>query len=205
MAARSITSRDVTINLRANRSQRAVIDRAAETLGKNRSDFMLEAACRETGIPSFGDEGFREPLRLLLRSLRDEGRLTLLGRIAARADIAGLLATRLRLEADRNRYPAIADEAIRRPLFVVGLPRTGSTLLHHLLAQDPGGRVARAWEVMEPSPPPDRARYETWGQSLSGEFREGVRYWPRIEACAAHLDALILEALQRARFGHEGA
>ena len=79
----------------------------------------------------------------------------------ARADIAGLLATRLRLEADRKRYPGIADEVIRRPLFVVGLPRTGSTLLHHLLAQDPGGRVARAWEVMEPSPPPERARYET--------------------------------------------
>ena len=41
------TGRDVTINLRANRNQRAVIDRAAERLGKNRSDFMLEAACRE--------------------------------------------------------------------------------------------------------------------------------------------------------------
>src|SRR6185369_7334142 len=122
---------------------------------------LLDTACRETGIPSFGDEGFREPLRLLLRALQSEGRLTLLGRIAARADIAGLLATRLRLEADRKRYAAIADEVIRRPLFVVGLPRTGSTLLHHLLAQDPGGRVARAWEVMEPSPPPDRARYET--------------------------------------------
>ena len=122
---------------------------------------LLDAACRETGIPTFGDEDFRESLRLLLRALQSEGRLTLLGRIAARADIAGLLTTRLRLEADRKRYPAIADEAIRRPLFVVGLPRTGSTLLHHLLAQDPGGRVARAWEVMEPSPPPDRARYET--------------------------------------------
>src|SRR3990170_1181719 len=41
--------RDVTINLRANRRQRALIDRAAEALGKNRSDFMLEAACREAG------------------------------------------------------------------------------------------------------------------------------------------------------------
>ena len=122
---------------------------------------LLDAACRETGIPGFGDETFREPLRLLLRALDKEGRLTLLGRIAARADIAGLLATRLRLEADRKRYPGIADQTIRRPLFVVGLPRTGSTLLHHLLAQDPGGRVARAWEVMEPSPPPERARYET--------------------------------------------
>ena len=72
---------------------------------------------------------------------------------------------------------------IRRPLFVVGLPRTGSTLLHHLLAQDPAGRVARAWEVMEPSPPPERARYETdarigraarrlaWFDRLAPEFK----------------------------------
>ena len=47
MASVRTAPRDVTINLRANRKQRAVIDRAAETLGKNRSDFMLEAACRE--------------------------------------------------------------------------------------------------------------------------------------------------------------
>ena len=47
MANTRTLSRDVTINLRANRNQRAVIDRAAERLGKNRSDFMLEAACRE--------------------------------------------------------------------------------------------------------------------------------------------------------------
>src|SRR5262245_57791010 len=122
---------------------------------------LLESARRETGRARFADEAFREPLSLVLRGLEQEGRLTLLGRIAARADIAGLLATRLRLEADRERYPGIAAEVIRRPLFVVGLPRTGSTLLHHLLAQDPLARVARAWEVMEPSPPPERGRDAT--------------------------------------------
>ena len=47
--AKERSPRDVSINLRANRAQRALIDRAAETLGKNRSDFMLEAACREAG------------------------------------------------------------------------------------------------------------------------------------------------------------
>jgi hypothetical protein len=122
---------------------------------------LLESARRAAGGARFADEAFREPLSLVLRSLEREGRLTLLGRIAARSDLAGLLVTRLRLEADRERYPAIAAEEIRRPLFVVGLPRTGSTLLHHLLAQDPAGRVARAWEVMEPSPPPERGRDAT--------------------------------------------
>ena len=79
------------------------LERAGVELVSLDEQRLLDAACRETGIPSFADEGFREPLRLLLRSLRDEGRLTLLGRIAARADIVGLLATRLRLEADRRR------------------------------------------------------------------------------------------------------
>jgi hypothetical protein len=156
-----VTSALLRTGLRALNRVGESLARAGVELVSLDEQRLLDTACRETGIPSFGDEGFREPLRLLLRALQSEGRLTLLGRIAARADIAGLLATRLRLEADRKEYPAIADEVIRRPLFVVGLPRTGSTLLHHLLAQDPGGRVARAWEVMEPSPPPDRARYET--------------------------------------------
>jgi hypothetical protein len=119
---------------------------------------LLDAARRATGLSDFGGTGFHGPLAILLRALEREARLTLVGRIAARSDLVGLLGNRLRLEADRQRYPGIAQERIRRPLFIVGLPRTGSTLLHHLLAQDPASRVARAWEVMEPSPPPESAR-----------------------------------------------
>jgi hypothetical protein len=96
---------------------------------------------------------------MLLDGLETEARLTLVGRIVARRDLATVLATRLRLVRDRTRHPAIAHETIERPLFVVGLPRTGSTLLHHLLAQDPASRSAQAWEVMYPSPPPERERY----------------------------------------------
>src|SRR5262249_56336613 len=69
--------------------------------------------------------------------------------------------TRLRPVADRRRYPEIAAEQIVAPIFIVGLPRTGSTLLHHLLAQDPDTRVTQAWEVMYPSPPPTRDTYDT--------------------------------------------
>jgi hypothetical protein len=122
---------------------------------------LIEAAHRLSGLRDFGGEEFREPLRILLRGYEAEARLTLLGRIAARRDTVSLLANRLRLVDDRARHPGIAEERIERPLFIVGLPRTGSTLLHHLLAQDPRSRVAQAWEVMMPSPPPERARYET--------------------------------------------
>ena len=122
---------------------------------------LLDEAVRRTGLDDYGDDGFEQPLRRLLQSFDTESNLTPLGRITARNDTLGLLETRLRLVEDRKRHPGIAQTAIRAPLFIVGLPRTGSTLLHHLLALDPVSRVAQAWEVMCPSPPPVRDRYET--------------------------------------------
>jgi hypothetical protein len=122
---------------------------------------LLETARRATGLDDFGDDDFREPLGLLLFCLEREADLTLVGRIAARRDLVGLLINRLRLEEDRKRHPEIAGERIDAPIFIVGLPRTGSTLLHHLLARDPDTRAAQAWEVMYPSPPPTRSSYET--------------------------------------------
>jgi hypothetical protein len=122
---------------------------------------LLEAACRATGLDDFGGEEFREPLRLILEGLEAEARLTLLGRVVARQDLIGLLTTRLQLTADRKRHPAIADERVAPPFFIIGLPRTGTTLLHHLIAQDPASRAPQTWEVMAPSPPPERGSYDT--------------------------------------------
>jgi hypothetical protein len=120
---------------------------------------LLDAARRATRLDDFGDGDFREPLRRLLHALEAEAELTVLGRVAARRDIGSLLANRLRLQEDRRRHGEIAAERVVAPIFVTGLPRTGSTLLHHLLGQDPRARVPQAWEVMYPSPPPVRATY----------------------------------------------
>ncbi len=118
---------------------------------------------------------FREGLRVLARALEEEAELTLLGRFMARRRILSLLENRARLAADRARLPGIADERIERPLVVVGLPRTGTTLLHTLLAQDPATRSPLFWEVREPSPPPA-------GDDVAAD--------PRIAACAAELEGL---------------
>lgn len=115
---------------------------------------LIEEACRRTGLYDFGDYFFRKPLQVLLEAYATEARLTWIGRVAAKHDALRLLINRLRLIEDRKRYPAIAQETIRSPLFIVGLPRTGSTLLHNLLAQDPANRVPLTCEVMFPSPPP---------------------------------------------------
>ena len=122
---------------------------------------ILDEAVRRTGLDDYGSDEFREPLHRLLQCLDTESHLSPLGRITAHNDMLALLENRLRLVEDRKRNPDLAQTPIRSPLFIVGLPRTGSTLLHHLLAQDPASRVAQAWEVMCPSPPPERERYET--------------------------------------------
>lgn len=120
---------------------------------------LIERACRMTGLADYGGDSFREPLRILLRSLETDADLNFIGRICVRSDLLRMLCNRLHLVDDLKRHPEIQNEVIRRPLFITGLPRTGSTFLHALLAQDPAARSPRVWEVMHPSPPPQSATY----------------------------------------------
>ncbi len=109
------------------------------------------AARRRARLDDFGDWPLDEPLRRLLDSYRREARLTTLGRVTVRELIVSLLETLLHLEAERARSPRIADESIEAPVFVTGLPRTGTTLLHGLLSADPATRAPLTWEVMFPA------------------------------------------------------
>jgi hypothetical protein len=122
--------------------------------------WLLRRAARNAGLSDFGDEAFREPLRRLLRAYEEESRLTLVGRLIAQRDTLRILENRLHLIAARQRHPEMAAAPIRDPLFIVGLPRTGSTALHELLAQDPENRVPMTWEVMWPWPFPEAASYQ---------------------------------------------
>jgi hypothetical protein len=81
--------------------------------------------------------------------------------VVPRRDAVRLLENRLRLNDALQRNPEIARAEIRRPLFILGMPRTGTTILHELLAQDPANRVPMTWEVFHPWPPPERATYES--------------------------------------------
>jgi LPS sulfotransferase NodH len=120
---------------------------------------LLAAAEREAALSDFGADTFRSGLRELLRCLESEARLTLLGRGMARTTVVNALVTRLRLVDWRKRHPEVARQQIRRPLFVLGMPRTGTTLLHGLLGQDPAARAPLTWEVAAPCPAPDSATY----------------------------------------------
>ncbi len=114
---------------------------------------LIKTAKRRCGLDDFGEGEFFEALSHLLDSCNKEARLNLVGKIALRTNILQTLCSRLRMEQDRQVYPNIARQEIREPLFIVGLPRSGTTLLHNLLTADPEHRSPLMWEVMTPSPP----------------------------------------------------
>lgn len=120
---------------------------------------VLAAAERQTGLSDWGDSRFREALDRYLEACRAEARLSLLGRIAVQRDTLRILSNRLQLIDERKRHPEIAEERIERPLFIVGMPRTGTSILHELLALDPENRTPLTWETMWPCPRPQAATY----------------------------------------------
>jgi hypothetical protein len=134
---------------------------------------LLDEARKNTGLDDFGDPIFRDGLGRLLDSLEQQARLTPIGRLIAHGEVLRHLENRLRVTADWKRWPEMAEVAIEKPIFVVGLPRTGSTTLHDLFAQAQDNRVPLTWECHRPSPPPERASYDSD---------------PRIAECQNHFD-----------------
>ncbi|MGE5209517.1 MAG: sulfotransferase, partial [Alphaproteobacteria bacterium] len=114
---------------------------------------LVESAKRRCGLENFGEGEFFEALSRLLQSCQDEARLNLVGKIALKVDILETLCARLQMEQDRVDYPGIPRQEIREPLFIVGLPRSGTSALHRLLGADPKHRSPLMWEVRSPSPP----------------------------------------------------
>ncbi len=122
---------------------------------------LMRTACKQTQLSDFGPDTFRPGLAKLMDSIESDGRLTLFGRYFARRQMLELLSHRLQLVEYRRSHPAIADEIIRRPLFILGLPRTGTTLLYGLLAEDPSNRTPLSWELDDPCPPAETETYQT--------------------------------------------
>src|SRR5690606_36805982 len=108
------------------------------------------AASQAEGLHDFGDGAFLEPLSRLLDSIHGEARLHPVGRLITKGRIVAALRTRLRAEALIARHPEILSMPIEAPIVIAGLQRTGTTMLHRLLAQDPGLRALASWEALEP-------------------------------------------------------
>ena len=117
-------------------------------------DSMVAKARKRTGLSSFGDEWFMEPLSVLVRSINEEADLTLLGRLIQKRRIEGALATRLRVEELLRRRPEICNIDLGPIVVIAGLQRTGTTTLHRLIASHPEMRAVAAWEGLNPLPLP---------------------------------------------------
>ena len=124
-------------------------------------DHIVEAACERAGSDDFGADTWREGLEVLVRSLDTEAELNELGVAAMTDQIEGYLVNRLEVEQWYAHHPEIDEQQIVAPLFGLGLPRTGSTALSYLLAQDPARRSLRVWEAGSPCPPPETATEHT--------------------------------------------
>lgn len=141
------------------------VGRAANSVGlqpiKLDAERMMQKAIQKARSSDFGDDDFREGLERFLQSAECEGRLTLLGRIMVAGYTTDNLVNRLRLVDWRKKHPEIEREEIIRPLFIVGLPRTGTTILHSVLEQDPANRSPLAWEIQHPVPPATPETFHT--------------------------------------------
>lgn len=134
------------------------IGRTVQTLlGRNRPFDLagLEAIARKhTGLDDFGSARYREPLQVLCEAYAADRDLTFIGQQVCRGGLINPLENRLRIQQSLTAQPELLTTPVVRPLLVIGLPRTGTTLLFSLLAQDTTSRPLLFWESMQPAPPP---------------------------------------------------
>ena len=117
------------------------------------SNSLCAEARRQTRLEDFGEPPIEPALTVLVNSLETEADLHPHGRFLMRVHLQDLLEARLRLTQAWNGCSEISEtSAIERPVFITGIPRSGSTFLHELLAEDPENRAPRVWEVMFPVP-----------------------------------------------------
>ena len=154
---------------------------------------IIDQAKSETGLSDLGEPLFSEGLNRLIDSINNEANLNEIGIQAQLIRIQGLLSNRLRFEEDLKKFPEILDQQIIAPIVIVGLPRTGSTMTHRLLASDPNHTAMLWWEGRYPA-------------LLPGEKRGDIE--TRMELGKAEVDAVVAaspEALDIHPWDYKGA
>ena len=154
---------------------------------------ILDQAKSETGLSDLGEPLFFEGLNKLIDSINNEANLNEIGIQAQPIRIQGLLINRLRFEEDLKKFPEILDQEIIAPIVIVGLPRTGSTMTHRLLASDPNHTAMLWWEGRYPA-------------LLPGEKRGDIE--TRMELGKAEVDSVVAaspEALDIHPWDYKGA
>jgi hypothetical protein len=140
-------------------------------------DALIAKARATTGLESFGDEWFREPLGVLVQSLNQEANLSALGQTIMHKRLLDALVTRLRVEDLIARHPEILDIDLGHVFVIAGLQRTGTTVLHRLLWSDPRMRALLSWEAINPLPLPSEVPGNPKGRIRQGLIaQKGLKY-----------------------------
>jgi Sulfotransferase family len=137
------------------------------------ADELEDGARAAAGLHDFGSPYYREGLECAVDALNNEAELSEIGNVIQHATISNALIQRLKVEGTYAQHPEIDDEVVGGPVFVIGLPRTGTTALSQLVAADPQFRSLRMWESQAPTPPPETATQDSDPRIAQAE--EGLR------------------------------
>ena len=140
----------------------------------------------DTGLDDFGDPTFRDGLDVFIANADGEARLSGVGVLVAKSQIESALRTRLQVEQWYNQHPEVNEEQINSPVFIVGMSRSGTTALSHLLARDPANRSLLGWEARAPVPPPTGGSYFTDPRFESAQANE----FGRLHQLNPHITAM---------------
>jgi len=135
---------------------------------------LVAAASESTGLDDLGSDSYLEGLERFVGSARDEARLSELGTVALEGQVTTCLVNRLRVTDWLRRNPEVLDDRVERPIVVLGLPRTGTTLLSELLHRDPAARSLMRWEALDSVPPPQAATFTTDPRVAAARLAAGM-------------------------------
>jgi hypothetical protein len=134
----------------------ALANRVGRLLGIARDplriDRVLDKARKKVGLSDFGDDRFRGPLEVMIDSINREANLNPVGRMIIEGRIVSVLVNKLVAQDRIKKQPDILDAEIEAPIVIAGLARTGTTMLHRLIAVDPSVRSLASWEAINPAP-----------------------------------------------------
>ncbi len=145
---------------------------------------LLSSAREQTGLSDLGDDAIFDGLNRLVDALNNEARLTPQGEQAFTRIIVGHLSNRMRVEDHLARHPELLERPVDKPMFVFGLPRTGTTLAINLLNADPARRCFLRWEAFNSVPPPTTAELDAGPryQAEQERLEMSLKFAPHISA-----------------------
>ena len=145
---------------------------------------IIAAASAQTGLTEFGDPSVLEGLQRLLDAYATEARFTERGAAMAEGDLVNFMGIRMKIEDWLAKHPELLEAPIEKPMFVFGLPRTGTTLVINLLNADPARRSFLRWEAYDPTPPaqPNELSAGPRYQKMQDKTQMALQYMPHIAA-----------------------